>query len=75
MAQGHTPVPTPLPEELALKVWWGPDPALRFILEKGDIAQQRAAIGAAIKGQIDTLQAQIGYLNTVQGLVGRAGQP
>jgi hypothetical protein len=75
MAQGQAPDPTPLPEELALKVWWGPDPALRFILEKGDIAQQRAAIGAAIKGQVETLQAQINYLNSVQALVGRTGQP
>jgi len=58
---------------LALIPWWGPDPALRFILEAGDPAQQRAAISAGIKAQTEILQAQVGYLNAIQGIVGRSG--
>jgi hypothetical protein len=64
-----------LPEELAFLRWWGPDPALRFILEIGDPAQKSAAISAGIKAQVEILQAQIGYLNSVQAIVGRTGQP
>jgi hypothetical protein len=64
-----------LPEDLVFFRWWGPDPALRFILEAGDPAQKQAAISAGIRAQVEILQAQIGYLNAVQQIVGRTGQP
>lgn len=71
MARAQRPVAEPLAEELILRPWWGPDPALRFILEVGDAAQQRAAISAGIKAQTEILQAQVSYLHAIQGLVGR----
>ena len=74
MAQARQPGAGALPPELRLHPWPGPDPALTLILEAGDPAQQRAAIGASIQMQREILQAQMNYLNTMQGIVGHSGQ-
>jgi hypothetical protein len=75
MAQTQPPGQAALPPELRLHPWPGPDPALTLILETGDPAQQRAAITASIQMQREMLQAQMNYLNSIQGIVGRTGQP
>jgi hypothetical protein len=75
MAQAQRPGPGHLPPELRLHPWPGPDPALTLILETGDPVQQRAAITASIQMQREILQAQMNYLNAMQGIVGRGGQP
>jgi len=74
MAQARQPGASALPPELRLHPWPGPDPALTLVLETGDPAQQRAAISASIQMQREILQAQMNYLNTMQGIVGRGGQ-
>ena len=63
-----------LASELALNLWWRGDPALALILETGDPAQQRAGITASIQMQREILQAQMTYLNNIQGIVNRGGQ-
>ena len=60
--------------EFVFNPWWRVDPALALILEIGDQQQQRAGITAGIQMQREILQAQITYLNAIQGIVNRGGQ-
>jgi hypothetical protein len=46
-----------LSEAFQLIKWWGPDPALRIVLEHGDPALQRAVMSEFIKYNVSVSQA------------------
>jgi hypothetical protein len=46
--------------------WWGPDPALKFIIEQGDAAVQRAVVSEFIRYNVSTSQAAAQFWTGLQ---------
>lgn len=55
--------------------WPGPDPAslLQFVLETEQPALKQQVLGAYVQMSVDTLQAQLKFLGSVQKLMGSKG--